>query len=133
MSLLWGKVLEKSKKRPWRNLHVSINSDKIEIEAIETTENNIGDAEVCEYLIPRDINVETIIADKGYYSIALLEMLSSQGIMPVIPPPPHAVDHRCIGESFKTKKLESQKTEGMIISNIINLCNSFGRPSSLKV
>ena len=168
---------KKSKKRPWRKIHISINSDNMEIEAIETTENNIGDAEVCEDLIPRDINVEKIIADKGYYSIALLEKLSSQGIMPVIPPPPHAVVHgeewskwhdkivqyikdkktvyayynkygynarsraevqisrikRCIGESFKTQKLESQKTEGIIISNIINLWNSFGQSTSVKV
>ena len=47
----------------------------------------------CEDLIPKDINVKKLIADKGYYSIVLLEKLSSQGIMPVIPPPPHAVVH----------------------------------------
>lgn len=40
---------------------------------------------------------------------------------------------RCIGESFKTQKLESQKTEGIIISNIINLWNSFGQPTTVKV
>ena len=40
---------------------------------------------------------------------------------------------RCIGEAFKTQKLESQQTEGIIIANIINLWNSFGRPTSVKV
>ena len=128
-------------------------------------------------LIPSDTNVEKLIADGGYYSIELLEKLCAQGILPVIPPPFHAVVHgegwsewhdkivqyikdketvyayynkygynvrsrvevqfsrikRCIGESFKTQKFESQKTEGVIISNIINLWNSFGLPTSVKV
>ena len=84
---------KKSKKRPWRKIHISINSDNMEIEAIETTENNVGDTEVCEDLIPDDINVGKMIADKGYYSIALLEKLCSQGIIPVIPPPHNAVIH----------------------------------------
>ena len=168
---------KKSKKRPWRKMHISINSDNMEIEAMEITENNVGDTEVLEDLIPSDTNVEKLIADGGYYSIELLEKLCAQGILPVIPPPSHAVVHgegwsewhdkivqyikdketvcayynkygynvrsrvevqfsrikRCIGESFKTQKLESQKTEGVIISNIINLWNSFGLPTSVKV
>lgn len=168
---------KRSKKRPWRKIHISINSNNMEIEVIKTTENNVGDTEVCEDLIPNNINVEKLIADGGYYSIELLEKLCAQDILPVIPPPCHAVVHgeewsewhdkivqyikdkktvyayynkygynvrsrvevqfsrikRCIGEAFKTQKLESQQTEGIIIANIINLWNSFGRPTSVKV
>lgn len=40
---------------------------------------------------------------------------------------------RCIGESFQTQKLESQKNEGIIIGNILNLWNSFGMCKSVKV
>ena len=40
---------------------------------------------------------------------------------------------RCLGNSFKTIKLESQKAEAVIISNILNLWNSFGRPVSVKI
>jgi hypothetical protein len=149
----------------------------MEIEAAEVTENIVGDTEVYEDLIPNDINVEKFIADGGYYSIDILNELHDMGIIPVIPPPAHAVTHgekgtehhdkivqyiedkgtvyafynkydynvrsrveaqfsrikRCIGESFKTHELESQKTEGIIISNIINLWNSFGTCTSVKV
>lgn len=40
---------------------------------------------------------------------------------------------RCIGESFQTQKLESQKNEGIIIGNILNFWNSLGRCKSEKI
>ena len=40
---------------------------------------------------------------------------------------------RSLGNSFKTIKLESQKAEAVIISNILNLWNSFGRPVTVKI
>ena len=40
---------------------------------------------------------------------------------------------RCIGSSLKTQKLESQKREGIVIANIINKWNSFGKCSCIKV
>jgi hypothetical protein len=40
---------------------------------------------------------------------------------------------RCIGSSLLTKKSDSKKTEGIIIVNIINLWNSFGRPVTVKI
>lgn len=40
---------------------------------------------------------------------------------------------RCIGESFQTQKLESQKNEGIIIGNILNFWNSLGRCKSKKI
>ena len=39
---------------------------------------------------------------------------------------------RCIGCNILTQKTESQQTEGKVISNIINLWNSFGRCESAK-
>jgi len=39
---------------------------------------------------------------------------------------------RCIGSTLLTQKIESQQSEGVIIANIINLWNSFGRPISVK-
>ena len=39
---------------------------------------------------------------------------------------------RCIGSTLLTQKIESQEREGVIIANIINLWNSFGRPVSVK-
>jgi hypothetical protein len=40
---------------------------------------------------------------------------------------------RCIGESFKTIKIDSQQREAITIANILNLWNSFGKPVSVKI
>lgn len=40
---------------------------------------------------------------------------------------------KCIGNSLLTQKEESQKNEGKVIANIINLWNSFGRCNSVKL
>ncbi|AFC71694.1 putative transposase IS4 (plasmid) [Rickettsia australis str. Cutlack] len=40
---------------------------------------------------------------------------------------------RCIGSSLLTKKISSQKHEAIIISNIINLWNSFGKCVAVKI
>jgi hypothetical protein len=94
-------------------------------------------------------------------SIERGEALNDRGIVAVIPPPSNAVVRgdenaklhdqtvqyildkaafmrftksikRCIGAKLLTQKLESQKCEGVVIANIINLWNSFGRPVSVK-
>ena len=39
----------------------------------------------------------------------------------------------CIGSHLLTQKIESQKNEGIIIGNIINLWNSFGMCVSVKI
>jgi len=39
---------------------------------------------------------------------------------------------RCIGAKLLTQEIESQEREGVVIANIINLWNSFGRPVSVK-
>jgi hypothetical protein len=40
---------------------------------------------------------------------------------------------RCIGSSLKTIRIDSQKREAIIIGNILNLWNSFGKPVSVKI
>jgi hypothetical protein len=40
---------------------------------------------------------------------------------------------RCIGSSLKTQRTQSQKREGIIIANIINTWNSFGKCISVKL
>jgi hypothetical protein len=39
---------------------------------------------------------------------------------------------RCIGARLLTRLLESQQREGVIIANLVNLWNSFGRPVCVK-
>jgi hypothetical protein len=40
---------------------------------------------------------------------------------------------RCIGSRLLTRKPESQQREGVVIANLVNLWNSFGRPTSIKI
>jgi len=39
---------------------------------------------------------------------------------------------RCIGVKLLRQKLKSQEREGVVIANVINLWNSFGRPVFVK-
>lgn len=40
---------------------------------------------------------------------------------------------RCIGTSLLTQRIDSQKREGIVIANIINKWNSFGKCISVKI
>jgi hypothetical protein len=39
---------------------------------------------------------------------------------------------RCIGARLLTRKIESQQREGVIIANLVNLWNSFGKAVCVK-
>jgi hypothetical protein len=39
---------------------------------------------------------------------------------------------RCIGATLLTQKIASQESEGVIIANLINLWNAFGKPVCVK-
>jgi hypothetical protein len=143
---------------------------------IEITETDVSDSEGMDRVLPTDIPIDRVIADGAYYSIERGETLNHSGIIPVIPPPSHAVVHgnentqwhdqivqyikdkgsvyafhkkygyglrslveaqisrikRCIGATLLTQKIASQEREGVIIANIINLWNSFGRCVCVK-
>ena len=164
----------KATQTPWRKMHLSIDAD-MNVHAIRITTTDVSDTEGMDAVLPADLPVDRVIADGAYYSIERTEALSSAGVMPVIPPPAHAVVHgndrtrwhdqivkyiedkgiyalhkkygyglrarveaqisrikRCIGATLLTQKIASQESEGVIIANIINLWNSFGRPVSVK-
>jgi Transposase DDE domain len=165
-------------QKPWSKMHLSMDPE-INMHGIEITDYEMSDIEVIDALISKDdgISVDKVIADGAYYSIERAERLQRKGIIPVIPPPSHAVVHgqadttwydrivqyikdkgivyafhkkygygarslveaqisrikRCIGSLLKTQKDEPQKREGIIIANIINRWNSFGRCVSVKI
>lgn len=165
--------------KPWRKLHLAMDAE-MNIYSAEITECETSDISKMSNLIPDDsegLKVKSVTADGAYYSIEGVEQLNERGIIPVIPPPSHAVVHgadntkwhdkivqyikdkgtvyafhkkygygkralveaqisrikRCIGSSLLTQKLESQKNEGIIISNIINQWNTFGKCVSSKI
>jgi hypothetical protein len=165
---------KKAAKTPWRKMHLSIDAD-MNVHGVAITGTDVSDSEGMDRVLPTDMPVDRVIADGAYYSIERGEALSRSGVLPVIPPPSHAVEHgeaqthwhdnvvgyirekgiyafhkkygygqrslveaqisrvkRCIGSTLLTRKIGSQEREGVIIANILNLWNSFGRPVSLK-
>ena len=164
----------KATQTPWRKLHLAIDPE-MNVHAINITTTQVSDSEGLDHMLTADLPMERLIADGAYYSIERGEALLNKGVVPVIPPPSHAVVHgkentrwhdqqvqyiqdksiyafhkkyeyglrslvdaqisrikRCIGATLLTQKLESQKREGIVVANIINLWNAFGRPISVK-
>ena len=164
----------KATQTPWRKLHLAIDPE-MNVHAINITTTQVSDSEGLDHMLAADLPMERLIADGAYYSIERGEALLNKGIVPVIPPPSHAVVHgkentrwhnqqvqyiqdksiyafhkkyeyglrslvdaqisrikRCIGATLLTQKLEAQKREGIVVANIINLWNAFGRPISVK-
>lgn len=80
--------------RPWRKMHLSIDTD-MNMHAIEITDCNVSDIEVMKNLIPEnsELSIGEIIADGGYYSIEGVEVLDNKRITPIIPPPANSIIH----------------------------------------
>ncbi|MGF6383806.1 IS5 family transposase [Paraburkholderia sp. JPY303] len=159
---------------PWRKMHLSIDPE-MNVHQIAITEDNVSDEAGLNAMLAVDANVDCVIADGAYYSIAQTEARSACGVLPVIPPPANAVVHnqpatrwhdhlvryikdkgihafrnkygygqralveaqisrikRCIGARLLTRKTESQQREGVIIANLVNLWNSFGKAVCVK-
>lgn len=166
---------KKARVTPWRKMHLSIDP-QMNIHEIAITDTEISDSAGQALVMPAMLPIAKLIADTSYYCIKRCQQLFNAGILPVIPPPAHAVVHgkddttwhdqivqyikdkgsvyafhkkygygkrslvesqisrikRCIGPTLLTQKIASQKTEGVIIANIVNLWNSFGRCVSVK-
>jgi hypothetical protein len=166
----------KAAHTPWRKVNLSIDPD-MNVHAVSVTETTVSDTEAMDAVLAVDCPVDRVIADGAYYSIERAGTWSACRVLPVIPPPAHAVIHgeshtrwhdrivgyinekgsvnafhkkygyglrsrveaqisrikRCIGSRLLTRKPESQQREGVIIANLVNLWNSFGRPTSIMI
>ncbi|MEM5372799.1 transposase [Paraburkholderia azotifigens] len=155
-------------------VHLSIDP-QMNVHQIAITEDNVSDEAGLNAVLAVEANVDGVIADGAYYSIAQTEAWSACGVLPVIPPPANAVVHnrpatrwhdhlvryikdkgihafrskygygqralveaqisrikRCIGARLLTRNIESQQREGVIIANLVNLWNSFGKAICVK-
>ncbi|MDH6153285.1 MULTISPECIES: transposase [Paraburkholderia] len=83
---------KKAAKTPRRKMHLSIDVD-MNVHAIAITGTDVSDSEGMERVLPADLPVDCLIADGAYYSIERAEELSRSGVLPIIPPPSHAVVH----------------------------------------
>ncbi|MFL9965996.1 transposase [Paraburkholderia sediminicola] len=85
----------KAAHTPWRKVNLSIDPD-MNVHAVSVTETAVSDTEAMDAVLAVDCPVDRVIADGAYYSIEKTETWSACGVLPVIPPPAHAVIH---GES----------------------------------
>ena len=88
------------KRKVWRKLHIGINKDGLILSAVMT--NHLTDDRQCVSNLIEQANPELVtevIADAGYDSKAVHDILASKGIKAIIPPP---AGSRVIKENAKT-------------------------------
>ncbi|MFP4896980.1 transposase [Paraburkholderia sp. EG304] len=73
-------------------MHLSIDPE-MNVHQIAITGDNVSDEAGLNAMLAVDANVDCVIADGAYYSIAQTEAWSACGVLPVIPPPANAVVH----------------------------------------
>jgi hypothetical protein len=79
-------------RTPWSKVHLSIDPD-MNVHAVQVTDTDVSDSEALDALVSVDMPVDRVIADGAYYSIERTQAWVDSGVLPVIPPPAHAVIH----------------------------------------
>lgn len=77
------------KRRTWRKLHLCIDARTQQILSVETTENNVDDADKLEELldgVPPDKEIEKVAADGIYDKRKSYDAINKHGARAVIPP-----------------------------------------------
>lgn len=81
-----------SKRRTWRKLHLAVNEQTNDLEAVELTTNAVDDAEMVEPLLEQ---IEDPICkfggDGAYDKVKVYDYLEQEHITPIIPPREDAV------------------------------------------
>ena len=78
-----------SKRRVWRELHLGIDEETLEIRAVEVTSSNVGDAPMLPDLLaqlPPDQEIATVTADGAYDTRACHDAIADRGAAAIIPP-----------------------------------------------
>jgi hypothetical protein len=107
-----------SKPRDWRNVHLGIDAETLEIRTIEVTGSRIGDAPILPELlghIPDDQPLGIVTADGAYDTRACHAAIAVRGAATVIPP-------RTNGKPWK------ERTAGATARNdALRSCRRLGR------
>jgi hypothetical protein len=105
-------------RRQWRKVHLGIDSQTLEIRAIEVTDNSVGDAPMLEELmsqIAADEPILSVSADGAYDTRGCHEVIAARAAMAVIPP-------------RKNARPWSEKTAGAQTRNAaVQACQRLGR------
>ena len=107
-----------SKRRRWLKLHLGIDAETLEVQAVEVTGAGVGDAPMLPELlsqIPPDQDIATVTADGAYDTRKCNDAIADRGAAAVIPP-------------RKNAKPWKPTTEGAIVRNeALRACKRFGR------
>lgn len=103
------------KQRPWRKLHVSMDPDH-NMYGVHVSESTTPDILMMKPLVSDTSlpDIDTVIADGGYYSTEGVEALNARGIIPVIPPPRTSVVHGKSTTTHHDKIVQYIKDKGTI-------------------
>lgn len=81
-----------SKHRTWMKLHVAVDAEDQQVQAVELTTNSVDDAQVVETLLGQmDAEIRSFTGDGAYDKIKVRELLYREAIMQLIPPQSNAV------------------------------------------
>lgn len=81
-----------SKRRTWRKVHLAVNPDDNEIEAVVVSTNDFKDHELLPDLLEQiDAKIDNLAGDGGYDSLETYEIVGKRGAKPLIPPQKNAV------------------------------------------
>jgi hypothetical protein len=78
-----------AKRRIWRNIHIGIDEETLEVRAVEVTGSNIGDAPMLPELlnqIPSGQAIGSVTADGAYDTRKCHEAVAARNALAVIPP-----------------------------------------------
>jgi len=106
------------RKGLWRELHLGMDEEKLEIRAVCVTTSNIGDALMLPDLleqIPPDQAIATVTADGAYDTRRCHNVIAARGVAAIIPP-------------RKNAQLWKPTTAGAIARNkAVRACKYLGR------
>ncbi|MBR7964610.1 transposase [Burkholderia vietnamiensis] len=88
----WQKYGRDASRTPWRKMPLSIDPH-MNAPQMAIIEDRVCDELGLDAVLAVDANVDYVIADRTYYSIAQTEEWSACGVLPMIPPPANAVVH----------------------------------------
>lgn len=77
------------KRRIWRQIHIGIDEETLEVRAVEVTTNNVGDAPMLPELlgqIPSDQEIGSVTGDGAYDTRKCHDAIAARGSHAVIPP-----------------------------------------------
>ena len=113
-------------------MHLSIDP-QMNIHQIAITETEVSDSEGMERVMLEGVTIDKVIADGAFKekSIYAFHKKYGYGSRCLVESQISRIK-RCIGSTLLTQLPASQEREGIVIANIINLWNAFGRPASFK-